>query len=32
MPSMTVEAIGYGAGTRDLPDQPNVLRLLVGRR
>lgn len=32
LPSMTVEAIGYGAGTRDLPDQPNVLRLLVGRR
>ncbi|MFD2370381.1 LarC family nickel insertion protein [Brevibacillus sp. GCM10020057] len=30
LPSMTVEAIGYGAGTRDLPDQPNVLRLLVG--
>jgi uncharacterized protein (DUF111 family) len=31
VPSMTVEAIGYGAGTRDLPDQPNVLRVLVGR-
>lgn len=31
LPSMTVETIGYGAGTRDLPDQPNVLRLLVGR-
>lgn len=30
LPSMTVETIGYGAGTRDLPDQPNVLRLLVG--
>jgi uncharacterized protein (TIGR00299 family) protein len=31
LPAMTVEAIGYGAGTRDLPDQPNVLRVLVGR-
>jgi len=30
LPSMTVEAIGYGAGTRDLPDQPNVLRILIG--
>ncbi|USG66801.1 LarC family nickel insertion protein [Brevibacillus ruminantium] len=30
LPAMTVEAIGYGAGTRDLPDQPNVLRVLVG--
>lgn len=31
LPAMTVEAIGYGAGTRDLPDQPNVLRVLIGR-
>lgn len=31
VPSMVVDAIGYGAGTRDLPDQPNVLRVLVGR-
>ncbi|NGQ96940.1 LarC family nickel insertion protein [Brevibacillus sp. SYP-B805] len=31
VPSMTVDAVGYGAGTRDLPDQPNVLRVLVGR-
>ena len=30
LPSMTVETIGYGAGTRDLPDQPNVLRVLIG--
>lgn len=30
LPAMTVEAIGYGAGTRDLPDQPNVLRVLIG--
>jgi uncharacterized protein (TIGR00299 family) protein len=30
MPPMTVEAVGYGAGTIDLPGTPNVLRCLVG--
>lgn len=30
-PAMTVEAIGYGAGQRDLEEQPNLLRLLVGQ-
>jgi uncharacterized protein (TIGR00299 family) protein len=30
MPAMTIERIGYGAGTRDLPHTPNVLRCLVG--
>lgn len=30
MPPMTVSAVGYGAGTRDLPDTPNVLRCLIG--
>jgi pyridinium-3,5-bisthiocarboxylic acid mononucleotide nickel chelatase len=29
-PPMSVSAIGYGAGTRDLEGQPNVLRLMVG--
>jgi uncharacterized protein (TIGR00299 family) protein len=29
-PAMTVERIGHGAGTKDFPTQPNVLRLLVG--
>lgn len=29
-PTMTVTAVGYGAGTRDLPETPNVLRCLVG--
>jgi uncharacterized protein (TIGR00299 family) protein len=29
-PPLTVEAIGYGAGTRELDDRPNVLRVLVG--
>jgi len=31
LPPMVVETVGYGAGTRDLPDQPNVLRAVVGR-
>lgn len=31
IPAMIVDAIGYGAGTRELPDQPNVLRVVVGR-
>lgn len=30
IPPMRLEAVGYGAGTRDLPDRPNVLRVLVG--
>jgi pyridinium-3,5-bisthiocarboxylic acid mononucleotide nickel chelatase len=29
-PAITVERIGHGAGTKDFPTQPNVLRLLVG--
>jgi hypothetical protein len=29
-PAMTVERIGHGAGRRDFPEQPNLLRLLVG--
>jgi uncharacterized protein (TIGR00299 family) protein len=29
MPPMTVSAVGYGAGTREL-DSPNVLRLFIG--
>jgi uncharacterized protein (TIGR00299 family) protein len=32
MPAMTVSAVGYGAGTRDLPDTANVLRCFVGER
>ncbi|TBL73990.1 LarC family nickel insertion protein [Paenibacillus thalictri] len=31
IPPMIVETIGYGAGTRDLPTQPNVLRIVVGQ-
>ena len=30
MPAMTVERVGYGAGTADLPGTPNVLRCFVG--
>src|SRR5687768_4792140 len=30
MPLMRVEATGYGAGTREYKDFPNVLRVLVG--
>jgi uncharacterized protein (TIGR00299 family) protein len=29
-PAMRINATGYGAGSRDLPGQPNVLRLVVG--
>ncbi|HJT77182.1 MAG TPA: nickel pincer cofactor biosynthesis protein LarC [Gemmataceae bacterium] len=29
-PVMTVERIGHGAGSRDLAEQPNLLRLFVG--
>lgn len=31
MPDMTVEQIGYGAGTKDFPDRANTLRLFVGQ-
>ncbi|WP_148593883.1 nickel pincer cofactor biosynthesis protein LarC [Aquisphaera giovannonii] len=30
LPAITIESIGLGAGTRDLPEQANVLRLFVG--
>ena len=30
VPAMTIERAGYGAGDRDLPGTPNVLRVLVG--
>ncbi|MDB5053679.1 MAG: hypothetical protein JWM44_1729 [Bacilli bacterium] len=31
LPPMIIETVGYGAGTRDLPNQPNVLRVIVGK-
>jgi uncharacterized protein (TIGR00299 family) protein len=30
LPPLTLDAIGYGAGSRDPPDRPNVLRVLLG--
>ena len=30
MPAMRIEKIGYGIGTRQLPDRPNVLRAILG--
>jgi len=30
-PDMCIERIGYGAGSRDIPALPNVLRLAIGR-
>lgn len=31
LPAMVLEGVGYGLGKRDLPHQPNALRLLRGR-
>jgi len=31
LPAMRIEASGYGAGSRDTRDRPNVLRLIVGQ-
>ncbi len=30
IPAMRIDRIGYGAGDRELPETPNVLRVLVG--
>ena len=30
IPPMRLRRVGYGAGTRDFPDTPNVLRVLIG--
>jgi uncharacterized protein (TIGR00299 family) protein len=30
VPAMRIDRIGYGAGDRDLPETPNVLRVVVG--
>ncbi len=30
LPQMTITEIGYGAGSRDLPDMANVLRVFIG--
>ncbi len=31
LPRMTVEKIGYGAGSRQLKERPNLLRIVLGR-
>jgi hypothetical protein len=31
LPPMSIESVGYGAGDRDDPSTPNVLRVLIGR-
>ena len=31
IPAMSVDQVGYGAGERDNPQTPNVLRVLIGR-
>jgi uncharacterized protein (TIGR00299 family) protein len=30
MPSLRIDRVGYGAGDRDLPETPNVLRVVAG--
>lgn len=30
LPAMKIDRIGYGAGQRDLEEQPNILRLMIG--
>ena len=32
MPNMSINKIGYGAGTRDLEEQPNLLRICIGEK
>lgn len=31
VPAMRVDRVGYGVGTRHLPDRPNLLRIITGR-
>lgn len=30
LPRLTLERVGYGAGTKDFPDRPNVVRVVLG--
>jgi uncharacterized protein (TIGR00299 family) protein len=32
LPAMTLRAVGHGAGTRDYPERPNVVRAILGDR
>lgn len=31
MPPMAISTIGYGVGSRNLPDRPNLLRMIIGK-
>lgn len=31
MPAMVIEKVGYGVGSRNLADRPNLLRILIGQ-
>ena len=31
MPPMVLQSVGYGVGSRELPDRPNLLRIIIGR-
>ena len=31
IPGMEIEAVGYGAGSRDLEQRPNLLRIMIGK-
>ena len=31
LPPMVIETVGYGVGSRNLADRPNLLRILIGR-
>src|SRR6185436_10381469 len=31
-PAMTLRGVGHGAGSRDYPERPNVVRALLGER
>ena len=30
MPALTVQSVGYGAGTADIAGRPNVVQVVVG--
>jgi pyridinium-3,5-bisthiocarboxylic acid mononucleotide nickel chelatase len=30
LPPLILDAVGYGAGTKDLPDRPNLVRVVIG--
>ena len=32
MPEMAIDRVGYGAGARDLEEQPNLLRICIGEK